>query len=86
MVFNTPGANAEAVKELAICALLISSRDVVGGIQWVRGIAGEGDAVPGMVEKGKASFTGPELAGKTLGVVGLAPSAPRSPTRPSLWA
>jgi D-3-phosphoglycerate dehydrogenase len=71
VVFNTPGANAEAVKELAICALLISSRDVVGGIQWVRGIAGEGDSVPGMVETGKASFTGPELAGKTLGVVGL---------------
>jgi len=70
-VFNTPGANAEAVKELAICALLMSSRDVEGGIQWVRSIAGEGEAIPGMVEKGKAAFTGPELAGKTLGVIGL---------------
>jgi D-3-phosphoglycerate dehydrogenase len=70
-VFNTPGANAEAVKELAICALLMSSRDVEGGIQWVRSIAGEGDAIPNMVEKGKAAFSGPELAGKTLGVIGL---------------
>jgi D-3-phosphoglycerate dehydrogenase len=70
-VFNTPGANAEAVKELAVCAMLLCSRDVEGGIQWVRSIAGEGDAIPAMVEKGKSAFTGPELAGKTLGVIGL---------------
>ena len=70
-VFNTPGANSEAVKELAICALLMSSRDVVGGAEWVRGLVDAGDAIPGMVEKGKSSFAGPELAGKTLGVVGL---------------
>jgi len=71
VVFNTPGANAEAVKELAICALLMASRDVLGGIEWVRSIAGQGDEVANMVERGKASFSGPEIAGKTLGVVGL---------------
>jgi len=71
VVFNTPGANAEAVKELVVCALLMASRDVVGGIDWVRSIAGSGDEIPAMVEKGKSSFTGPEIAGKTLGVVGL---------------
>ena len=71
VVFNTPGANAEAVKELVICALLMASRDVVGGIEWVHSIADKGDEVAAMVEKGKASFTGPEIAGKTLGVVGL---------------
>lgn len=71
VVFNTPGANSEAVKELCICALLMASRDVVGGVEWVRSIAGCGDEVPQMVEKGKSSFTGPEISGKTLGVVGL---------------
>lgn len=71
VVFNTPGANAEAVKELVICALLMSSRDVVGGVDWVRSISDKGDEVPAAVEKGKASFIGPEIMGKTLGVVGL---------------
>ncbi|MBP8640521.1 MAG: 3-phosphoglycerate dehydrogenase [Oscillospiraceae bacterium] len=71
VVFNTPGANAEAVKELVICALLMSSRDVFGGVEWVHSIADKGDEVPAAVEKGKASFIGPEIAGKTLGVVGL---------------
>ena len=70
-VFNTPGANAEAVKELAVCALLMASRNVVGGIEWVRSIAGNGEAVASMVEKGKSAFVGPEIGGKTLGVVGL---------------
>lgn len=70
-VFNTPGANAEAVKELVICALLMASRDVVGGVDWVRSIADKGEEIPAMVEKGKSSFIGPEIAGKTLGVVGL---------------
>lgn len=70
-VFNTPGANAEAVKELVICALLMSSRDVLGGIEWVRSIAGYGAEIPTMVERGKSSFAGPEISGKTLGVVGL---------------
>lgn len=71
VVFNTPGANAEAVKELVICALLMASRDVVGGIEWVHSIRENGDEIPKMVEKGKSSFIGPEIAGKTLGVVGL---------------
>lgn len=71
VVFNTPGANAEAVKELVICALLMASRDVIGGVEWVHSISDKGDEVPAMVEKGKASFTGPEIMGKTLGVVGL---------------
>lgn len=71
VVFNTPGANAEAVKELVICSLLMASRDVVGGVDWVRSIADKGEEIPAMVEKGKASFTGPEIKGKTLGVVGL---------------
>ncbi len=71
VVFNTPGANAEAVKELVICALLMASRDVSGGIDWVRSIADKGEDIPAMVEKGKSSFIGPEIAGKTLGVVGL---------------
>ncbi len=70
-VFNTPGANAEAVKELCICAILMASRDIVGGVQWVKSIAGEGDNVPKLVEKGKSAFVGPEITGKTLGVVGL---------------
>ena len=70
-VFNSPGANAEAVKELALCSLLMASRDVLGGIEWVRSIAEEGDKVADMVEKGKSAFVGPEISGKTLGVVGL---------------
>ncbi len=70
-VFNTPGANAEAVKELCICAMLMASRNVLGGIEWVRGIADQGEAVPKMVEGGKSAFVGPEISGKTLGVVGL---------------
>ena len=71
VVFNTPGANANAVKELAIGALFLASRDVVGGIKWVETIKDEGDAVPKLVEKGKGAFVGPEIAGKTLGVIGL---------------
>lgn len=71
VVFNTPGANANAVKELAICALILASRDVVGGIEWCRTIADKGDEVAALVEKGKASFVGPELMGKTLGLIGL---------------
>jgi len=71
VVFNTPGANADAVKELCICSLILASRDIVGGIEWVRSIADKGDEVAEMVERGKSSFAGPELAGKTLGVIGL---------------
>ena len=71
VVFNTPGANANAVKELAICALFLASRDVFGGMKWVETIKDEGDAVPKLVEKGKGAFAGVELAGKTIGVIGL---------------
>ena len=71
VAFNTPGANANAVKELALAALLLASRDIVGGIEWCKTIADQGDAVPKLVEKGKKQFVGPELKGKTLGVIGL---------------
>ncbi|MCQ4864452.1 phosphoglycerate dehydrogenase [Pseudoflavonifractor phocaeensis] len=71
VVFNTPGANANAVKELAVCGLLLASRKVVDGAAWVRTQAGMGADVEQAVEKGKSQFVGPELMGKTLGVVGL---------------
>ncbi len=71
VVFNTPGANANAVKELVLAALVMSSRDVASGIKWASTIKGEGDSVPALVEKGKNKFVGPELEGKTLGVIGL---------------
>lgn len=70
VVFNTPGANANGVKELAICGMLLGSRDIVGGIQWVKSIKDEGE-VGKKVEKGKSQFAGVEIMGKTLGVVGL---------------
>ena len=71
VVFNTPGANAEGVKELALCSLFLSSRAVIDGVNWVKTIAGEGDEVPALVEKNKSKYGGPEILGKTLGVVGL---------------
>ena len=71
VVFNTPGANANAVKELVICAMLMASRNVSGGIQWVRSQVAAGVDVESVVEKGKSQFVGPEISGKTLGVVGL---------------
>ncbi|MGN0488799.1 MAG: 3-phosphoglycerate dehydrogenase [Ruminococcus sp.] len=71
VVFNTPGANANAVKELVIAGLLLSSRKVVEGIDWAKTLKGNGDAVGKMAEKGKGQFVGPEIMGKTLGVVGL---------------
>lgn len=71
VVFNTPGANANAVKELAIAALLLGSRDIIGGIEWAKTLKGQGAAVAKLVEKGKNQFVGPELKGKTLGVIGL---------------
>ena len=70
VVFNTPGANANGVKELAICALMLASRDVVGGIKWAETLAGNAD-VAKAVEKGKSQFAGVEIMGKTLGVIGL---------------
>ena len=71
VVFNSPGANAEAVKEQEIASLVMASRDMIGAIDWVRSIADRGDEIPALVEKGKSSFAGPELLGKTLGVIGL---------------
>lgn len=71
VVFNTPGANANAVKELVLGGMVLASRNVAGGIAWAQELAGKGDEVPKLVEKGKSKFAGPELAGKTLGVVGL---------------
>ena len=71
VVFNTPGANANAVKELVILGLLLSSRKVVDGIEWAKTLAGKGDEVGKLVEKGKGQFVGPEIKGKTLGVIGL---------------
>lgn len=71
VVFNTPGANANAVKELVICGLLMASRKVGAAIDWCKTLKGEGEAVGKLVEKGKSNFAGPEIGGKTLGVVGL---------------
>lgn len=71
VVFNTPGANANAVKELVICGLLLSSRKVTKAIDWCKTIKDEGDNVGKAVEKGKSAFAGPEIKGKTLGVIGL---------------
>ena len=68
VVFNTPGANANAVKELAICALLLGSRKIVDGINWASTLT---EDVAKAVEKGKGAYVGPELYGKTLGVIGL---------------
>lgn len=70
-VFNTPGANANAVKELVLAALLLSSRRIVPGIEWAKTLKGRGDEVAKLVEKGKGQFAGPEISGKTLGVIGL---------------
>ena len=71
VVFNTPGANANAVKELVIAALLLSSRKIVQGIEWTKTLKGEGANISKLVEKGKSSFVGPEIRGKKLGVIGL---------------
>lgn len=70
VVFNTPGANANGVVELALCGMLLGSRDIVGGIQWVKSIQDDPD-VAKKVEKGKSQFAGHEIAGKKLGVIGL---------------
>ena len=71
VVFNTPGANANGVKELVIAGMLLASRDITGGISWVQTLKAEGDKVPALVEKGKAVFGGIELKGKTLAIIGL---------------
>ena len=71
VVFNTPGANANAVKELVLAGMLISSRRVIPAIEWAKTLKGQGDEVGKLVEKGKSAFTGPELKGKKLGIIGL---------------
>ena len=71
VVFNTPGANANAVAELVIAGLLMSGRNISGGIDWAKGLKGQGAEVGKLVEKGKSQFVGPEMRGKTLGVIGL---------------
>lgn len=71
VVFNTPGANANAVKELVIAGMLLSSRNIAGGIEWAKTLKGEGDNVAPMVEKGKSNFAGNEIKGKTLAIIGL---------------
>ena len=71
VVFNTPGANSGAVKELVICALFLASRDIIGGVEWVKSVVAEGDEIPALVEKQKAKYVGPEVLGKTIGVIGL---------------
>ena len=70
-VFNTPGANANAVKELVLCGMLLTGRNVVEGIEWVADLKGQDVSVADVVEKGKNQFVGPEMAGKTLGIIGL---------------
>ncbi len=71
VVFNTPGANANAVKEMTLMGLFIASRKVYRGITWSKGLAGKGAEVGKLVEKGKSQFTGPEIRGKKLGIIGL---------------
>lgn len=70
VVFNTPGANANGVKELAICALVLAARDVAGGIKWAESLNGE-SGIAKLVEAGKGAYVGNELLGKKLGVIGL---------------
>ena len=70
VVFNTPGANANGVMELALCGMLLGSRDIVGGINWVQSIK-DGGNVAKKVEKGKGKFAGHEIAGKSIGIIGL---------------
>ena len=70
VVFNTPGANARSVMELALCGMFLASRDIVGGINWVQTIKGSSD-VGKLVEKGKSQFAGHEIYGKKLGIIGL---------------
>jgi D-3-phosphoglycerate dehydrogenase / 2-oxoglutarate reductase len=71
VVFNTPGANANGVKELVLTGMLLSSRRVFQGVEWARSLRGKGDEIPALVEKEKSRFVGPEIKGKRLGVIGL---------------
>ncbi|MCM3164894.1 phosphoglycerate dehydrogenase [Metabacillus litoralis] len=71
VVFNTPGANANAVKEMVLTTLMASSRNLFAGVEWTKTLDGEGDQIPKLVEAGKKQFVGKEIKGKTLGVIGL---------------
>src|SRR3989338_7680429 len=71
VVFNTPGANANAVKELVICSLLLASREILAGVNWTASQKEFGDKIPELVEKNKKQFAGTEIMGKCLGVLGL---------------
>lgn len=71
VVFNTPGANANAVKELVIAGLLLSSRDIAPSIEWAKTLIGKGDEVPALIEAGKKNYAGTEIKGKTLAIIGL---------------
>ena len=71
VVFNTPGANANAVKELVLAGILLSSRKIVEGIQWVNSLKDKDVDIAAIVEKGKSNFAGPEVKGKKIGVIGL---------------
>jgi len=71
VVFNTPGANANGVKELVLCGMFLASRNIIPAVTWAKMLKGKGDEVLDLVEKGKKQFAGPELRGKTLGVIGL---------------
>ncbi|HZL10193.1 MAG TPA: phosphoglycerate dehydrogenase [Prolixibacteraceae bacterium] len=71
VVYNTPGANAHAVKEIVIAGMLLSSRDIANSLEWAKTLKGKGSEVPALVEKGKSNFGGTEIRGKTLAVIGL---------------
>src|SRR6056297_3513408 len=71
VVFNTPGANANGVKELVIAGLLLSSRDIINGAVWAKTLVDKGDEIPALIEQGKKNFGGQEIKGKTLAVIGL---------------
>lgn len=71
VVFNTPGANANGVKEMVIAGMLLASRDIIEGVMWAKSLIGNGSRVPDLIEKGKKKFAGHEIKGKTLAVIGL---------------
>ncbi|MDD4755724.1 MAG: phosphoglycerate dehydrogenase [Prolixibacteraceae bacterium] len=71
VVFNTPGANANGVKELVIAGLILASRDITNAVMWAKSLIGKGEEVPALIEQGKTAFAGQEIQGKTLAVIGL---------------
>lgn len=85
-MFNTPGANANAVKELVLAGLLLASRDIIGGVEWAKGLKPGETSVAKAGGEGQGPVRRPEIQGKTLGVMGRARSACSWPTRPRPWA